>query len=119
MSKYIKDKIIKGTVVGIEKYGIFVSFDEYYSGLIHISEISNGFVKDINNFVKIGDTIYAKVLEVDDELFQLKLSIKNVRYKREKNYSYHKIKETSKGFKTLEYKLPIWIDEKLAEIKNN
>ena len=65
MTKYKKGKVVRGTVTGIENYGIFISFDEYYSGLIHISEISHGFVKDINNFVKIGETIYVRILSFE------------------------------------------------------
>ena len=68
-------------VTGIESYGIFVSLDEYYSGLIHISEISDDYVRNINNYVKIGETIKVRVLEVDDDTFQLKLSIKNLDYR--------------------------------------
>ena len=41
MSKFRKGNIIKATVTGIESYGVFVSSDEYYTGLIHISEISD------------------------------------------------------------------------------
>ena len=51
MSKYENGKIVTGCVTGIENYGIFVSLDEYYSGLIHISEISHGFVKDVHDFL--------------------------------------------------------------------
>ena len=40
--------IIEVTVTGIENYGIFVSVIDEYTGLIHISEIDNNFVKDIN-----------------------------------------------------------------------
>ena len=58
--KYKKNEIVKGCVTGIEKYGAFISLDEYYSGLIHISEISNGFVSDIHNFLEIGETIYIR-----------------------------------------------------------
>ena len=43
--------IIKGKVTGIENYGIFVQFENNYSGLIHISEVSEDFVRDINNYV--------------------------------------------------------------------
>ena len=50
MCKYYKNEIVEGCVTGIEKYGIFITLDEYYSGLIHISEISDGFVKDINKY---------------------------------------------------------------------
>lgn len=86
MTKYKKGKIVKGTITGIEDYGAFVSLDEYYSGLIHISEISHGFVKNIEDFLKIGDIIYVEVLEVDEELSQLKLSIKNINYRRNSNF---------------------------------
>lgn len=115
MIPYKKGKIVKGTVTGIEKYGAFVSLDEYYTGLIHISEISHGFVKNINDYIKIGDIIYVEILDVDDEQFQLKLSIKNIPYKRNKYTPKKKIKETSLGFKTLAYKLPIWIAENLKK----
>ena len=57
MGKYQKGKIVQGVVTGIETYGAFVAFDEFYSGLIHISEMSHGFVKDIHDFVKVGDII--------------------------------------------------------------
>ena len=92
MSKYEEGKIVVGCVTGIENYGIFVSLNEYYSGLIHISEITDGFVSNINYFVKIGETIKVRVLEVDDDSFQVKLSIKNLDYRignvifGEKNY---------------------------------
>ena len=115
MVPYKKGKIVKGTVTGIEKYGAFVSLDEYYSGLIHISEISHGYVKNINDYLKVGDTIYVEVLDVDDDNFQVKLSIKNISYKRKAYTPKRKIKETSLGFKTLEYKLPIWIEENLKK----
>ena len=117
MTKYKKGKIVKGTITGIEDYGAFVSLDEYYSGLIHISEISHGFVKNIEDFVKIGDIIYVEVLDVDEYLCQLKLSIKNINYKKS-NIRRKKIRETSLGFRTLAYKLPFWIEESLKKIKN-
>lgn len=118
MSKIKKGKIIRGTVTGIEPYGVFVSCDDYYSGLIHISEISHGYVKNINDFVKIGDLIFVEVLDVDEELGHLKLSIKNIDYKKKMFIKIKRIKETSLGFRTLEYWLPIWIEESLKKIKN-
>ena len=93
--------------------------DEFYSGLIHISEISNGFVKDINNFVKIGESIYVEILEVDEESCHLKLSIKNITYQGNSNEKKKKIVETKHGFHTLAYKLPFWIEKKLKKIQNN
>ena len=57
MAEYKVGNIVKGTVNGIETYGAFINFDEYYSGLIHISEISDNFVKNINDFIKVGDEV--------------------------------------------------------------
>lgn len=113
MSDYKVGSIIKGQVTGIEKYGIFINIDPWYDGLIHISEISQGFVKDVNDYVKIGDTIYCQILEVDEENLQLKLSIKNINYKTLNKFN--NIKESKKGFLPLKDNLPIWIEKKLQE----
>ena len=111
MAKYDEGKIVVGCVTGIENYGIFVSLNEYYSGLIHISEISNKFVKDPNDFVEIGETIRVKILEKDDDTYHLKLSIKDIDYRINKK-SRGKIKETTSGFETLSIKLDDWVEEK-------
>ncbi len=118
MNQYKKNQIVKGCVTGIEKYGIFVSLDDYYSGLIHISEISDFFVKNPADYVHIGETIRARVVD-DSELesFHVKLSIKNMDYRFNKQCRRVKIVETSKGFMTLGESLPIWILSKKEEIK--
>ncbi len=116
MPKYKVGKVVKGTVTGIETYGIFISLDEFYNGLIHISEVSNDFVPNLNEYVRVGDVIFVKILEVDEELFQLKLSIKNINYKRVRK-KYSKILETNLGFNTLKYNLPIWIEKNLKKQK--
>lgn len=114
-NKYKVGKIVTGCVTGIEKYGIFVSLDDYYSGLIHISEISDSFVKNINDYVNLGETIKVKVLEVDDNEFHVKLSIKNFNY-RISNKKRRKIVETEHGFETLKINLDKWIENKKNEI---
>ena len=103
MEKYYKDEVVEGLVTGIEKYGIFIGLDEYYSGLIHISEISDGYVRDINNYVNIGETIKVRVLDSDDDSFHVKLSIKNLDYRI--NRSNTKINETGTGFEILKNNL--------------
>ena len=118
MSKYENGKIVTGCVTGIENYGIFVSLDEYYSGLIHISEISTKFVKDINDYVNIGETIRVKIVEKDEDNCHLKLSIKDIDY-RVNSKRRNKIIETEKGFETLSIKLEDWIEEKYSEIEKN
>jgi len=117
MTKYKKGRIIRGTVTGIESYGVFVSCDEYYSGLIHISEISHAFVKNITDYLNIGDVVYVEILEVDEKLGQLKLSIKNIDYKYNRGKRRKKVQETSLGFSTLAYNLPLWIEKSLKNLK--
>ena len=117
MTQYKVGKIIKGNITGIEKYGIFVNLDNYYSGLIHISEISNGFVRSINDFATVGETIFAKVLEVDENTNHLKLSIKDIDYRVSNKLQKSKIKETGTGFLPLKDSLNGWIEKKINEIK--
>ena len=114
MTKYKVGSTVTGNVTGIEKYGAFVSLDDYYSGLIHISEISDGFVKDINDYINLGETISAKIIEVDDESCHVKLSIKNLDYRLNKKRETY-IQETEHGFNTLKKELPIWIEDKKSK----
>ena len=66
MTKYKKGDIVTGCVTGIEKYGVFVNLDEFYTGLIHISEISDLYVRNVNDYVEVGQTIKCKVIDVID-----------------------------------------------------
>ena len=68
--------IVSGTITGIKDYGAFVQVEDY-CGLIHISEFSDGFVKNINDIVAIGDVVNVEILEVDEEGKKLKLSYKS------------------------------------------
>lgn len=118
MDSYKVGDITVGRITGIEKYGIFVSLDNYYTGLIHISEISDKFVSNINDYVNIGETIRVKVIDGDEDNHHLKLSIKNLDYRiNKKNRA--KIKETPNGFNTLKENMPIWIKNKMYEIEKN
>ena len=78
MDEFKVGEIIKVQVIGSQHYGIFIKAldDETYTGLIHISEISNDFIKDVSKVSKVGDIIYAKILDVDNASKHLKLSIK-------------------------------------------
>ena len=122
MAISIKD-IIKVSVIGIQHYGIFVRVvdDDEYTGLIHISEVSYDFVKDIKKFADVGDILYAKVLDVDHENKHVKLSIKATKPKNRYRYNKFKMKNDAKSFSfaPLSDKLPIWIQEQLKEKNSN
>ena len=67
--------VLEGKVTGITKFGAFVSLPEGKSGMVHISEVANSFVSDIKEFLKEGDTVRVKVINVDDA-GRINLSIK-------------------------------------------
>ena len=118
MSNNIKEKeVIRVKITGIQKYGAFASLENNdYNGLIHISEISYGYVKNIHDFMNVGDSIYAEVLNVDDNNKQIKLSIKDIDYKKD-GVKLKRMAETKNGFQPLKDNLDIWIEEKIKEIK--
>lgn len=60
------DSIVCGTVTGVMQFGVFVDIGNGESGLVHISELSNRYVKEINDFVKKGDTVKVKVTRIDE-----------------------------------------------------
>lgn len=119
MKKIKENDIIKVKITGIQKYGAFANTeDEDYNGLIHISEISYGYVKNIHDFVNVGDNIYAEVITVDDDAKQMKLSIKDIDYKRD-GIKLKRMAETKNGFVPLKEHLDFWISEKIKEITDN
>lgn len=107
--------VIKVKITGIQTYGAFVSTNDNTEGLIHISEISYGYVKNINDYIKIGDKIYAEVIGYNDNNKQLKLSIKDIDYKNDGS-KLKRIAETKNGFKPLKNNLDKWINDKIKEI---
>ena len=114
MEKVQKNDVIKATVTGVQKYGAFVNAEDY-EGLIHISEISYGYVKNVNDYLKVGDDIFVEVVEVSDEDNHLKLSIKDIDYKKD-GARLKRMAETTNGFKPLKDNLDGWINEKIKEI---
>ncbi len=109
--KYSIGQIVEGVVTGIQAYGAFVQIDAETTGLIHISELSDGFVKDINLFVKVKDVVKVKVLEVDEKTHQLRLSYKALHEtpRRSRPKPFKEAQRDSLGFSTLAQALPMWI----------
>ena len=91
MEDLVVGSVVKGVVTGIESYGIFVKINDKLSGLVHISEISEKFVKDVNNYAKVGETIYVEVKDLDEEQNRVILSIKGLNYGLKKSLKNGKI----------------------------
>lgn len=106
---------VYGKISGIKPYGAFVAFDDGVCGLIHISEVSNGFVKNISNFINVGDYCLLKVIDVDKEHKQLRLSFKALEQNtrnHQKRVRFQGMPENVKGFGSIRDEMDKWIKEK-------
>lgn len=108
----LKNEIIAAEVTGFAPYGVFVKAGDYV-GLIHISEISNTYIKDIYEFASVGDIVNVMVLDVDLEHKQLKLSYKKCLTNRK-----IKVKSLEIGFKAISDKLDNQIKKALKEMED-
>ena len=61
----IPGSFVEGTVSRITAFGAFVELGDGVSGLIHISEVANAYVKDVNDYLHVGDSVRVKVLSVE------------------------------------------------------
>lgn len=113
MEDFKVGSVVLGEVTGIESYGIFVKLNNGYSGLIHISEITEKFVKDVNNYARIGEKIYVEIREIDSDSNKCILSVKGLNYRIDDNKL---VKESVRGFTPLKQHLPLWIEDKYKEI---
>lgn len=71
-----KGMVVKGQVVRLEKFGAFIEIGAERPGLIHISEMAHGYVRQPTDVVNEGDEIEAQVIDVNRKKKQIKLSLK-------------------------------------------
>lgn len=68
-------QILEGKVTGITNFGAFIEFPDKTRGMVHISEVSNSFIKDIHEKLTEGQTVTVKVIEIGEN-GKIALSIK-------------------------------------------
>jgi len=73
-------ELVVGRVDEIEDFGVFVDLEEYEDkrGLVHVSEVASGWIKNVRDHVNTDQMVVCKVLEVDEDAQQVDLSIKDV-----------------------------------------
>ena len=118
--KYQVGQLVIGKVYNVKPYALFMSFDDGVTGLLHISEISDSFIRDIEKYGSVGDEIKVKILSIDKDNGFLRVSYKQV--PQEEMYSSHtnqrKIPTTSEDeFLPLKEKLDSWIKEAYENIE--
>ena len=74
--KYEIGQVIEGKVVQIKEYGAFVELEPGLDGLVHISEVAHKRVGNINDELEVGQTVNAKILEIDKDRRRISLSIR-------------------------------------------
>ncbi|ANB61786.1 S1 domain-containing post-transcriptional regulator GSP13 [Anoxybacteroides amylolyticum] len=119
MSKLAVGSIVKGTVTGIQPYGAFVAISDDIQGLVHISEVSHQFVKDIHDFLKVGDEVMVKILSIDEKAKRASLSIRSVKEipasDKLRQPKAKELPETAGGFHILKEKLKEWVEQSQDE----
>jgi general stress protein 13 len=118
VSEYQINEIIVGKVSEILPYGAFVVFPNGQKGLVHISEISDDYVRKIYDYVIKGEIIRVKVLSIDPKNNYLKLSMKRINKEvstNEKHPFWIKVPSHEIDFEPLKKKLPIWIEQTLKK----
>src|ERR1700731_1004710 len=70
------DMVLEGVVTNVTKFGAFVDIGVHQDGLVHISELSNRFIKDPSEAVKAGQIVKVKVLSADMKTKRIALSMK-------------------------------------------
>ncbi|GHP13159.1 RNA-binding protein [Lentilactobacillus fungorum] len=80
---------VTGKVSGITNFGAFIDLGDHRTGLVHISEVSDGFVKDIHDVLKVGDEVSVKVLKIDGNKISLSIRKANETAHNESNHGEH------------------------------
>ena len=121
--KYEVGQIVLGTVTNVKPYALFLEFEDGTTGLLHISEISDSFIRDIERYGSKGDKMKVMIVSIDENNGFLRVSYKKV--PPEEAYSSHtnsarKAPDTNdEDFAPLAEKLPEWIKDTLEKAKKD
>lgn len=122
--------VVEGKVTRITNFGAFVDLEDGKSGLIHISEVSDEYVNTVSDFLSEGDTVQAKVVNIDGN-GKIALSIKKLKQQQkaeaERNFTpknrqpgrsdRRPIRQTSASFEDKLSKFLKDSDERLTDLK--
>lgn len=118
---YKVGELVIGKVINVKPYAAFLEFEDGSQGLLHISEISDAFIRDIDKFVSKDDTIKVKILSIDGTNGFLRVSFKQVpeeeSFSSHVNYRRHVPNINKDDFKVLDERLPEWIEKALKKAK--
>lgn len=123
VQQYEVGSVVEGKITGIKPFGAFVALDENKQGLVHISEVAHGYVKDINDVLSVGEVVKVKIKSIDENTGKISLSIRETlpapeeterrapRNNKPKGGNRGGGQDKSQGFNTLEDKLKDWLKQ--------
>lgn len=115
-------EIYDGVVTGITKFGAFVKLADGSTGLVHISEVADTYVREISDFLSVGDEVKVKALAVGED-GKISLSIKKAQLKpAPRESSFHRAEESGDKNDRFENKLAEFMknsNEKLSQLKRH
>lgn len=112
---------VKGKIISIKPYGAFIKLETGENGLLHISEVSDNFVRRLDGFLRVDEDICVKILSIDEDNGFLKLSLKQVPYEKRIRSTRNnvpkreEIRKEEINFEPLKEKLNGWIDEAIKK----
>ncbi|MDO4670813.1 MAG: CvfD/Ygs/GSP13 family RNA-binding post-transcriptional regulator [Aerococcus sp.] len=115
-------QVVEGEVTGIQPYGIFVRLDATHQGLIHISEVKNTFVTEIDELFTLGSRLTVKIIDIDEYTKRLSLSLRALHPVRlpkrppRLRPPRHAIADNI-GFQSLRSAMPTFIKDALRDIE--
>lgn len=111
--------VVRGKVTGIQPYGAFIELGKDRQGLVHISEITHGYVKNIHDYFQVGEEVTVKILAIDEASGKISLSLKALTeagqgmkdHKDDRNRLEILLNSSGQGFNSLKEKLVEWIEQ--------
>lgn len=117
--------VLDGAIEHITNFGAFVQLDGGQKGLVHISEVSQNYVKDISTLYKVGDKVKVKVIKVEPD-GKIGLSIKRAQEEfkshgnpNNKNQEHFSPKTPEDAFEDMLAKFKKSSEERMLDIKRN
>lgn len=116
--------VVEGKITGITNFGAFVELDGKKTGMVHISEVSSTYVKDIKEHLKENQTVKVKVLSIGED-GKISLSIKRAEEQPQRaprpsyNNDYQKKNNAPMSFEDMMNKFKQTSDEKMSDLKRS
>ena len=108
--------ILEGKVTSITKFGAFVELPENKTGLVHISEVSTGFVKEITDYLQENQIVKVKVIEIDQN-GRINLSIKRLLDQPQQSSRRAPARRGNVGWQPKQVVQPVTFEEMMSKFK--